>query len=395
MLQETYYTNGKIEFKNNVFNSREWSAPHMVDKKEIEEAIRNLKLKGRVIKDIRFISYAFNLSRARLEDYAYRQLECLSEEERQKKSDYNNIPLDLAYPRYVQLDDPMIIKFEDGDRLEIDAPQEPEFRISLNCIPWRIEPSWGGSNVDATILFDACIGKQIDRVEVSTYMTKEDPMYNEEFPKEKELVDRIILWLDDSTGISVSPFIDFVDIAIIDSNKEAVKLPFKKLEEALYNWEDLHEDEELGFIPECGTFWFGQKYYKFRDTAFIDFYSEREKHTLHIHDDDIMLVSLAISAVIGEPHDVFEDYELSYDQWISVLDEVDKLMGFETYKAFLDHFRELKRITNGKCDLSLYLNNCGLNFWKDKELHEKEAIDLRQWTELALKPGEKMFVRGM
>lgn len=54
----------------------------------------------------------------------------------------------------------------------------------------------------------------------------------------------------------------------------------------------------------------------------------------------------------------------------------------------------VKESTNGKCDLLYYLNNLGAGFWEKKQLHEKEAKDLRRWTELALSPGEKMFVKG-
>ncbi len=114
----------------------------------------------------------------------------------------------------------------------------------------------------------------------------------------------------------------------------------------------------------------------------------------HIHDDDIMLLSLAISVVIFEQHDVYEDYELSYDQWNAVLNAADKIVCFDTYDEFVQYFTMVKESTNGKCNLLYYLSSLGAEFWAKKQLHKEEAKDLRRWTELALSPGEKMFVIG-
>jgi len=395
MLEKTYYTNGKNKFPGYEFDDEEWSAPFMVDKAEIVSAVEHLKLEGRVIKDIRFVSHAYNLVRDRIEDCAYNQFESLSEEERQEKSEYHNIPQDLPFSRYAQLDEPLLIKFDDNDRLDIDAPQEPEFRISMNCIPWDIEPGCNVSNAEAAIIFDSCLGKKIERVEVETYMAEQDPMFLCAFPdgEKRELVRSIILWLNDGTGICVGPDFDFVDITLVDSDKKILKFPFKQLKRALFNWEDLHDDEELGFESSCVTFWFGDKYRDHRDNCFVDFVTEKG-HSLHIHDDDIMLFSLAISVVIFEQHDVYEDYELSYDQWNAVLNAADRIVSFNAFNELLAYFTMVRESTNGKCDLLYYLNSCGEAFWEEKQLHEKEAKDLRRWTELALSPGEKMFVIG-
>ncbi len=396
MLQETKYANVKNRFPGHKFDNNEWSAPYMVDKAEIESVVKNLKLEGRVIKDIRFVSHAYNLVRHWIEDCAYNRMENLPEEERQEKSEYHNIPIDLSFLRYAQLDEPLLIKFEDNDRLEIDTPQAPEFRISMNCIPWNIEPGCNASNADASVIFDSCIGKKIERVEVETYMADKHPMYFCAFPdgEKRELVGSIIIWLNDSTGICVEPDIDFVDVTLINSNKQILEIPFKQIKRAVFNWEDLHDDEKLGFESSCSTFWFGNKRFELMDTAFVDFITERGQHSLHIHDDDIMLFSLAISLVICEQHDVYEDYELSYDQWNAVLNAADRIVGFDTFDEFMGFFTMVKESTNGKCDLLYYLNNLGAGFWEKKQLHEKEAKDLRRWTELALSPGEKMFVKG-
>ena len=69
-------------------------------------------------------------------------------------------------------------------------------------------------------------------------------------------------------------------------------------------------------------------------------------------------------------------------------------MGFQSFDEFFDYLIVLKGKTSGKCDFLYYLNNCGADFWKQKWLHEKEAKDLRRWTDLVRKKDMKMLVIG-
>lgn len=161
-----------------------------------------------------------------------------------------------------------------------------------------------------------------------------------------------------------------------------------------YNWEDLHEDKELRFQTSCSTLWFDRRCRQVIDTCFIDFIPESGKHALYIHDDDIGLMTLAISPIIGEQFDEYGEYELSYEQWISVLDQADRLVGFGTYEELCGYFIRIKEESDGKCDLLYWLEHNGKEFWEKIELHEQETKDIRRWTLRALMPGEKMTVIG-
>jgi len=85
-----------------------------------------------------------------IEDAVYIQLDNLPEEERQRKSNYANIDHSAVLARSSQIDEPLLIRFEDDDPFEIDTPQQPEFRMSMNCIPWNIEAGTNAPNVNAT-----------------------------------------------------------------------------------------------------------------------------------------------------------------------------------------------------------------------------------------------------
>lgn len=39
MIQETFYSNGQDNFKDNIFKAKEWSAPIMIDVTEIKQRI--------------------------------------------------------------------------------------------------------------------------------------------------------------------------------------------------------------------------------------------------------------------------------------------------------------------------------------------------------------------
>ena len=244
MLKKTYYTNGENKFKNNTFSDEEWSAPYMVSKTEFKRTLDGFKLEGRIIRDLRFVSHAYNLIPRWVEEYAYMQLEGLPEEEQYKKSEYCNIDPDMQYLRYAEIDEPLLIWFEDNEHFEIDAPRDFEFRASMNCIPWDIREGCNASNAHAAILFDSCIGRKIVEVEVVSYNKSEESVMFSDCSdgEESDYIKEVVLWLDNSTGICISPDYDYTDVTIIDRQREIQKLPFSQLKKALFNWEDIYND---------------------------------------------------------------------------------------------------------------------------------------------------------
>ncbi len=398
MILETFYTNGKNKFEGGKFDSKDWSAPYMVDKDEIVSTLNEFKLEGRKVGLIKVISMAYNLQRDYIEDYAYESLEDLSETERQEQSEYHNIDPELLYNRRVKIDGPLIICFDDNDHFEIDTPQDPEYRMSLNCIPWWVGPSVNHKNIKEEKIFSICEGKKITSVEVESYTTKEDPMLGGEFPDgvERELVSRIILWLEGKIGIGVEPWFDYCVVSIMNSNKDTIKIPFVELEQALFNWEDLHNDESVDFYSDCHTLWFGDKGKKMIGNPFITFSTEDEEHWLRIHEDDMDVINFAIATISGEFIDIYADdeREFSFEQWNEILDEMERIANHESFDDFFDYMLEAKTKTEGECDPLWYLNTRGEEFWNNRSLHQGEAKDLRKWSNLVRKPGEKMILYG-
>ena len=235
MLSGTFYSKGKDNFKDNTFSAEEWSAPYMVSPKEIRERIDSFVLCGRRIKRMRMIGFSYSHTRDWVEEAVYLQVEHLPDEERRRKSDYPTIDLAMQFNRCAEIDEPLLIEFEDGDVFEIDTPQEPEFRMSMNCIPWQIGAGTNLPNVDADILFSPCVGQAIVAAEVHTYMTDKDPMFCGTFDEPRELVSHITLRLENGVGLQIGPDLDYCEVSCVDADGETVKTPFSQLKEAIFD----------------------------------------------------------------------------------------------------------------------------------------------------------------
>lgn len=390
MMQKTYYTNGKDEFKDFEFDNNEWSAPYMVSYQEIKERMDSFNLIGRTIKDIRVIGLSYMHTRDWVEEAAYNRLEKMgfSEEEIRKRSDYDSIDDDLPFYRYMEIDEPIMFWFEDNDHFEIVTEVEPEYRMSMNKIPWWIAPGINTANADASVIFSPCIGASIERIEYNTSTV------TEEVDSPIEIVNELIIWLSNGFGLLITTVShDYCDVYLVDKEKELVEMAFKELKKALFNWEDLHVDEVTGFFSECSSFYFGSKGREHVGTPIVSICDESREHQLRMNsDDDFHLFAWAISVVLGTQYDQYDDYELSWKQWNAVLDEADKIANFSSFDELYDYFLKLK--ADGGCDLMYYVDHCAVDYWKHKELHKREASDMRKWCDLALGTSDKIFLIG-
>lgn len=238
MLERTGDGAGKNDFKDNIFSAYEWSAVSMVSPTEIKNLVESFKLEGRIIKQLRIIGLAYNLRRDSIENTAYNYLEELSDPDADANSDYFNINAKLPYYRFAEIDQPFMIEFEDGDVFEINTPQVPEFRMSMNCIPWWIESGINSPNVDANVLFAPCIGRAIRSVEVKTFETETDPISQlpfDDFGAKREFVSSIIIRLDDGCSLCIKGRVDFCIIDYLNQQDKPGVLTFEKLKQALFN----------------------------------------------------------------------------------------------------------------------------------------------------------------
>ena len=399
MLQAASLNSGKNDFKDFTFSAREWSAPTMVDPDEIRARLESLKLEGRKIMQMKLIGLSYFHVRNWIESHAYDVLDQLDEEERQRQSNYNSIAPDILFGRNAVIDEPLLIEFEDGSIFEIETPQQPEFRFSMNCIPWWIDAGTNLPNLDANILFSPCIGRTIKAIEVNTYLTDKDPIWNDYFDDkhfQRELVSDIVLRLDDGNGISVGAvMLDYCEIALIDENKQLLMMPFQELKPALFNWEDLHIDQVTGFEPKGSTFFFGKTGADHAKEPFMTLVPQNSESRLNIAVEDFLLFAWVITWFTKQFFDEYGLYDFSAGQWKTMLAEAETILHFESFDELFDYLTGIDvKYRSGKNVFLSSLNYIGADFWKHKELFKTQLKDMLEWTRLVLSDNDSIKIYG-
>ncbi len=397
MLEKTIYSDGKDDFKDGKFSDREWSAPVMVDPKEIKDRIESFSLPGRKIRAMKLIGLSYFTTRDWIEDSAYSKLKELDEDERQKMSNYDNIPADMMFTRNAIVDEPLLIKFEDWDRFEIDTPQDPEFEMSMNCIPWWIKAGTNEPNVDADVLFSPCIGKKIESVAVNTSVIKEDPMFHSPFdhePFEREVVTDITLCLEDGIKLCIEPYIDYCSITCVEGD-EASKISFVDLKEALFNYEDIHQDTVTGYEARRGVY-FGEKGAERAGQPFIRFYSSSKPDSImYIDYDEFVFLSFIFIKKIGDFYDEYEDYKYSAKEWNEILELGKTLIEKETFDELYDELVSWNITSRSGTNVLVFLlNNFGAEYWRNKKFYEVQFEDICKWSEIVLNENAEMNIIG-
>ena len=222
-------------YKNGIFLGDIWSAPISFSPVELKNRLDSFRLKGRQIADIKLVGLNYCL--------AYHYLEALL----LKDADGAEREIDYEKPiaMYAEIDEPMLIRFEDGDVLEILVEKDGEHRISMNSIPWNIKAGTNLPNIDAAEFFKDCIGRTIKDVELHTYDLSErenyfSPIHATE--KQTDFVKYILLRFDDGNGLKFSGWLDFCNVEYVDCNNNYVQKPFKEIASAFYNFNELLED---------------------------------------------------------------------------------------------------------------------------------------------------------
>lgn len=142
-------------FENEKFSLQEWSAKYLSSYDDIKRELDNLNLIGRKIKNIKILGMDYLHREDAIENFIY-------------PAEYDKIPPHFKFIRVIEIDEPILIEFENGDVLEVLAEIEPEFRISMNKIPFDTKAGINKNNMIANVIFSNCIDKRISNIEIDT-----------------------------------------------------------------------------------------------------------------------------------------------------------------------------------------------------------------------------------
>lgn len=195
---------------------------------EAEQLLNHLHLIGRKVKRMRFVGLCYDLTDEGIEDYVYNSLsKDMDEADRQEKSNFENIDDSVKIERSAEVDEPLLIEFEDGNRLEICTIMSHNFILSKNYIPWDIEAYINLPNIDANVLFFPLLSATITSVDI---------VPNDVAPN---TVSGIVLWFDNGLGLHFydccfEDCLDYCHINLISKNNEQTYITFGELKKGMY-----------------------------------------------------------------------------------------------------------------------------------------------------------------
>ena len=124
------------------FEFNKWDVELIQDPIRLMNKLKELNIKDKTIKNIRILGFVDKIGNS--------------------PYDIENVENDKQdnYLRKLIIDDPVIIEFTDGDRLEIDYTEGSSIKIGLNSLPKNIVGNTF-DQVDGSIFFSNCINKKI------------------------------------------------------------------------------------------------------------------------------------------------------------------------------------------------------------------------------------------
>lgn len=161
------HTNGKNQFKDNKFNIWEWSAPFLQTADEILSKLKELKLEGRIVKNLYSVSKAYDWTDEWICDQVYHGIRKMKPCERKElKNKKAFLPKGVYIARRAGIYGPFLIEFEDGDVLAIVFQNARGIRLEMNSLP-KDMTSDEPCNFHPNVLFEDIIGKKILSCEVT------------------------------------------------------------------------------------------------------------------------------------------------------------------------------------------------------------------------------------
>jgi hypothetical protein len=198
-------------------------------------------------------------------------------------------------------------------------------------------------------------------------------------------------------------------VECIDQTGHVLPISFSDLEPGLYNWEDIHCDEELGFMAKSKTLFFGEKgefcvakpaitiwakgsagYYI---RMFVEDFAVLEWSMVNLVHGEITFFSETNWARVNEidpPWPVTKDYfglEVSTKEWENILSNAERLLAIETYEELSDELISSVDKNTESRELATELAVCKDRFITDKNSFIEQVDDMREWSRLTLSDG--------
>jgi len=225
---------GKNRFENNTFSFWGWSAPVLQTPEEVIRKVHELHLVGRTVKDIAAVGMGYNWNDYGIDEAVYHALEKLDDDAKKSIKDREAfVPHGLDLLCWAEIDEPLLIEFEDGDVLAIDFSEGSCVRMGLNEIGLTAEPGTNRKTFHADRLFRDVIGRKIVDVEISSAI--ESPGFTGShglvLDEQPSYISKLELVYDNESHIhprrrlSFEPWLDYGEVCIVDHSGQTLTVP--------------------------------------------------------------------------------------------------------------------------------------------------------------------------
>ncbi len=227
---------GDNSFPDNKFNFWSWSAPILQTPEEVIQKVYELQLVDRVIKDIKAVGMGYNWTDYGIDEAVYHAIDKMHPLLKELITNPDAfVPDGIELPCFAEIDEPLLILFEDGDTLGISHDDGSCVRMDLNTIPLSIQPGTNMRTFHADRLFHDMIGRRITAVEVTS--STENPDFT------------------GSHGLTLQKYPSYITKVDILYDDDSIIFPRKKLSftsEMDYGWVELidHSGKTMGIPSE-------------------------------------------------------------------------------------------------------------------------------------------------
>lgn len=214
------------------YDFNKWDVKLIQEPNELLETLKTFNLKYKKIKSIQLIGPDSNYTDY-LEEIIYNRTED------EELGDLENFKDDYMFDRFIEIDEPIIIEFESGDKLEIDYSECGSLKVGLNSLPNELKSFYGYNNLNGNVIFSNCLGEQLngfavhmqDEFELSRDFTGAHGI--EEPKDQKSYVSGFSLVLSNHIYINFTNFFDYGYVWISDYLGKIDQIAWKELKNGI------------------------------------------------------------------------------------------------------------------------------------------------------------------
>ena len=320
------------EFPGGVFSAKHWTAKECSSAQEVRSALDSFKLVGRRIWSLHTSSHDYVYSVENLLSAAGRCIDGEDECSRRTICAYAYLPKRTIIERRMEIDEPFVIEFKDGDTFEIDVPMDPLFLMSMNRIPLEVADN-RGLGVDPFYMFSDVIGKTIAAVDVESSTVRRLPYSSYDLDEPREIATAIYLRFENGSRLKFAPFIDFLAIESQNRCGMVKRVSWETVRSGFVKHADVCFDRRSGFVAKGTSLMFGWKGGRYAGDHCVVLAPGPGWHRYiasgreaFLDADDAAMLALAVGIAVPR---YWQDHrvDLSYDEWRSVLSALESILS--------------------------------------------------------------------